>query len=287
MSFAAPQPFFIIYHRFKLGSPEERLQVIMTAAKESGLSLEKIFSFFQGENNREGYMTKQGFLDALGKLADNLFMVTEEESDEMVKKFDVNGDGMISLAEFKAYCLFQIPGVAWKAERRRLEASGEILQITADLKSGFERGEIKIYPCGDEIYRASKLFWQTNISVEMQLFYCAPMDVITVRLFNISTGEMLPLIYVKKSDCKIDQKSVEDPFVTPLNLSSDHMEGCNMVQTKQDWAIIGKYILARLKLKLTPSSKLVKDSSHAACSAQPYLSKLAGKIQMILYTCFS
>ncbi len=257
--------------------------MIMTAAKESGLSLEKIFSFFQGENNREGYMTKQGFLDALGKLADNLFMVTEEESDELVKKFDVNGDGMISLAEFKAYCLFQIPGVAWKAERRRLEASGEILQITADLKSGFERGEIKIYPCGDEIYRASKLFWQTNVSVEMQLFYCAPMDVITIRLFNISTGEMLPLIYVKKSDCQIDQKAVEDPFVTPLNPSSDQMEGHKMTQTKQDWSLMGKYILARLKLKLTPSSKLVKDPSQATYSAHPYISKLAGKFLNILY----
>lgn len=250
----------------------------MTAAKESGLSLDKIFSFFQGDNNNEGYMTKQGFLDALGKLADNLFMVTEEESDELVKKFDVNGDGMISLAEFKAYCLFQIPGVAWKAERRRLEASGEILQVTADLKSGFERGEIKIYPCGDEIYRASKLFWQTNISVEMQLFFCAPMDVITIRLFNISTGEMLPLIYVKKSECKIDIKAVEDPFVTPLNLSSKEMEGSKLTQTKEDWSLIGKYILARLKLKLSPSSMLPKDLSQGTCNVCPYLCKLAGKI---------
>jgi Ca2+-binding EF-hand superfamily protein len=64
-------------------------------------------------------MTKQGFLDALGKLADDWLMVTEEKSDKLVKFFDVNGDGMISVTEFKAYCLFQIPGVAWKAERRR------------------------------------------------------------------------------------------------------------------------------------------------------------------------
>jgi len=262
------------------GTPEERLQAIMTVAKESGITLDKLFSHFQGESSYEGHITAQGFWDALGKLADSMFMVSEEEMKEIVKKFDVNGDGMISLAEFKAYCLFQIPGVAWKAERQRLESSGEILQITAGLKEGFQRGEIKIYPCGDEVYRASKLFWQKNISVEMELFYCAPMDVVTVRLSNLSNGDILPLLYVKKSECKVANKVKAEDVFLPTQVSGVQLtENESLGQIKEEWLLIGKYILARLKLKQSPGGVKISENSiprRTSTSIEPYLCKLSG-----------
>ena len=261
------------------GTPEERLQEIMTRAKESGVSIDKIFSYFQGENKADAYITKHAFFDGLRKLGDNLFMVTDEEMSDIVKKFDVNGDGMISLPEFKTYCFYRIPGVAWKAERQRLEVSGEILKITTDLKDGFARGEIKIYPCGDEVFRASKLFWQTDTSVEMNLFYCVSLDVITVRLFNLSNGETLPNMYVKKSECIIDRIALEDSVATVLQTSGvQSKEEGELMRMKEEWIVIGKYILARLKLKQSPTVKFPNETlPGGSSSVHPYLCKLAGE----------
>lgn len=80
------------------GPPEQRLQQIMTKAKETGMTVQKIFSFF---TNHPEFFTKEEFKTGLEALGDGLFNLTDEELDEIIAKFDVDGDGTISIAEFK------------------------------------------------------------------------------------------------------------------------------------------------------------------------------------------
>jgi len=50
------------------GTPEERLQSIMTKAIESGVSLEHIFRFFNGGNTKTKHITKKSFVESLERL---------------------------------------------------------------------------------------------------------------------------------------------------------------------------------------------------------------------------
>jgi len=121
------------------GSPEDRLKQIMTKAKETGMTVGKIFSFF---TNKPNHFTKEEFVRGLEALGDGLFNLSNEEVDEIIAKFDVDGDGTISIAEFKMYCYYQIPSVPWKAERRRVEASGEMDKIKAVVAGHMHHSEL-------------------------------------------------------------------------------------------------------------------------------------------------
>ncbi len=49
-------------------SAEERLQAVMTKAKERGMSAESIFSFFNGGNPNTTQIAKESFLKSIVKL---------------------------------------------------------------------------------------------------------------------------------------------------------------------------------------------------------------------------
>ena len=82
------------------------------------------------------------FKEGLQRLGSKLFDLTDQELDEIIAKFDVDGDGTISIAEFKVYCYYQIPSVSWKAERKRVEASGEMAKLKAVVAGHMHHDEL-------------------------------------------------------------------------------------------------------------------------------------------------
>eukprot|EP00814_Leptocylindrus_danicus_P013853 CAMPEP_0116036820 /NCGR_PEP_ID=MMETSP0321-20121206/21516_1 /TAXON_ID=163516 /ORGANISM="Leptocylindrus danicus var. danicus, Strain B650" /LENGTH=401 /DNA_ID=CAMNT_0003514567 /DNA_START=69 /DNA_END=1274 /DNA_ORIENTATION=- len=219
------------------GTPEERLQKVMTTAKDNGMAIDKIFSYFNGGNPSTEAITKEEFLSGLEKLGHKLFVLTDAELDALVKRFDCNNDGLISLAEFQKYCFYDIPHVSWKAERARLEANGEMDKIRRKIREERKEEEnISTSPvsCGDEVVCTSKLFWKTNTTIQIKLYYCEPLDIITVQIYSEADNKALPSIYVKKALCAIDGEfSGGDPSKNP----------------KGEWDDYAKYLSSRLQLK--------------------------------------
>ena len=68
------------------GTPEERLQTVLTKAKERGLCANRIFSFFTQDGELE--ITRESFLEALEKLGNTIIVLSDDELTDLVKKFD-------------------------------------------------------------------------------------------------------------------------------------------------------------------------------------------------------
>ncbi len=268
---------------------EERIQAVMTKAKEQGMSTDEIFSFFNGGNPNTTKITKATFLTAINKLGNSVQDITEEELDVLVDKFDKNGDGQICIDEFKNYCYYQITSVAWKAERSRLEASGEMQKIKATLSRRFtatetetDGGSYKI-PCGDEVYRTSKFFWKSNNNVEIRTYFTGEMNVITVQLYSQTFEKELPTIYVCKNKLDSQYEGLKDD-VLEASTSPERQESDD---NKITWKLISEYIVARLQLKKGPKGDIVEDNfpieecSHIPKEAMivPCICKLEGTLQ--------
>mmetsp|Transcript_26315 Transcript_26315/g.38767 ORF Transcript_26315/g.38767 Transcript_26315/m.38767 type:complete len:461 (-) Transcript_26315:506-1888(-) len=232
------------------GNPEERLQAIMTKAKERGMSTDKIFSFFNGGNPQTIQITKKSFLDALEKLGDTVIFMSDEELSDLVSKFDVNNDGQISIAEFKNYCYYQIPSIAWKAERQRLETSGEMKKLKAQLHRKFS-GEIKeMVPCGEQVYRTTKLFWKANLKLDVRLYYTKCLDVITLQIHDLNDGRQLQSIHVCKSNCGISTESLLEAISSATHTSKTRTgEEEEVAKKMAEWEYIANHLTARIHLE--------------------------------------
>ena len=279
-----------------IGSPEERLHTVMTKAKEKGMPTEKIFSYFNGGNPNTTEITKQSFLEALERLGNSLVVMTDDELTKLVNNFDVNSNGTISLVEFRNYCFHCIPSIAWKAERQRLEQNGELRKLQAQLSRQFS-GKVQPkdkHSSGEMVHHTSKLFWRSNTSLDIRLYCCHKLDVITMHMHKTSTGEELPVIYVCKNRCEVGNKEL-DRCVTSAVQMSDTRSGEEEERVKKEahWGFVSKYLVARLKIEnnsglmAIPSSRnllanvevgdnpIQSDPLEASCLA--YLCKLAGK----------
>ena len=266
------------------GTAEERLQALMTKAKERGMSTENIFSFFNGSNPNTTEITKDSFLEALEKLGETFVIITDEELTKIVKKFDHNEDGKVSIDEFKNYC-YDIPSVPWKAERMRVERSGELRKLRAQLSRRFTLSDAKDgHSCGEEVYRTSKLFWKTNDNVEIRFFYSTDLNVITVQLYSQTFEKELPSIYVCRNKIEYQITNLEIEVTKALQASDSRSDDMDEVKKQTTWEVISKYIVSRLKLKVhaeiaeeeVPKLECAHISSKASCI--PFLCKLTGKI---------
>ena len=212
----------------------------MTFAKDRGMSIEEIFFFFHGGHTGVKAITPEIFINGLERLGKNLFALTDDELDSLVSRFDLNGDKLISLAEFKRYCLYEIHHASWKAERIRHEESGDIKILKAKIE---EERRVKVwqqsYACGEEVQSTSKLFWKVDVTVDITLYYCEPLDLITVRLFNATKMMDMPLLYVKRTSCLKKSDKISDDDKNNIQVENESSE----------WDQCLKFIVARLKLK--------------------------------------
>lgn len=267
------------------GMAEERLNNILTKAKESGMTADEIFSFFNGGNPNTTKITKDSFLASLEKLGGTFMAMTEEELTNIVKKFDMNDDGKISIAEFKNYCYFQIPSIAWKAERTRLEKSGEMKMLQAQLSRRFKLGEcLDVNACGEEVCRTSKFFWKTNNNVEIRMFYNERLNVISMQLFSQALERELPSIYVCKNKVDNQHTHLQDDVQNALQKIEGRKEEQEATRKHAMWDSIAKYLVERLKIweRGTPGdiSSECEECSHISKDEQyvPYLCKLPGDV---------
>ena len=263
----------------------------MTKAKESGLSADKIFSFFKGQNdtNENTRISKKEFLCGLERVGDSIFVLADEELDELVQNFDVDNDGMISLDEFRTFCYFKIPSLAWKAERQRLEQSGEMDVLKKRLSSRLSNQSDNQVSCGFEFCNTSKLFWRINANVQIHMYYCKEMDVITIQSCKeTSNNEMAP-IFVRKKDCMIDKKELDETILYALQTSGVRTEEEKIeLRKKVELDYYAKFLLERMQLKdtkIVPPTKGTplggsSHEGHNTCVA--YLSKLSSKPSLFL-----
>ncbi|GMI44260.1 hypothetical protein TrCOL_g1429 [Triparma columacea] len=250
----------------KDGTAEDRLKKIMTKAKETGMSVKKIFSYFTNDPN---HFTKDEFKTGLSHIGENLFNLEDEELDEIIAKFDVDGDGTISIAEFKLYCYYQIPTVPWKAERRRVEASGEMDKIKAVVAGHMHHDELHkgnipegdedfseeegehVHGAGELVNKTTKLFWRTNTTVDVRLYYSKDIDIISIQVFNQTEDKEMPTLYVMKSDIEAncDKDKLEEEIKVAIQTADTREAGqSEMIRDRTMWDFFTNYILARLKI---------------------------------------
>jgi hypothetical protein len=219
------------------GSWEERLQNALADAKESGYSSERIFVIL-GKRPEEGdLIPKQRFVEGLRRLG--LKWKDDEELRLITDRFGMDGDNTISSSKVQHYCYHEVPSVAWKAERQRLEAAETVDDY--DAAEDGSRFDLKEVMCrvGPEILATSKIFWRQKICVNITLRYCKDLDVITMQLQNAETGEEYETLYLRKSDCVADQGALEE-------------EGTDAMQPSNDKAILEVYssfLIAHLHLE--------------------------------------
>jgi len=214
---------------------EERLKRVLAEAKESGHSSERIFAILGKKPDAGELIPKQSFVEGLGKLS--LKWKDEEELGFITDRFGADGDGMISLSKVQHYCYHEVPSVAWKAERQRLEAADASADDAAgnDVEDGnrFDIKEIH-YRVGPEVHSTSKLFWRQKVSVKITLRYCKDLDTITIQLQNSETGEEYETLFVSKSDCAIDRGALE--------------EAETRADDKAYWEVYSNYLVTRLQM---------------------------------------
>lgn len=139
---------------------EDILNKVLAEAKESGYSAERIFSLLSNSSINEGDETtddripKETFTTGLRKLSKGITSWRKEDLDAIATKFDANGDGFISSSEFQHYCYHEVPSVAWRAERQRMQNAAATAKEDND--TSFDIKDIKYSP-GQECHKTSKL----------------------------------------------------------------------------------------------------------------------------------
>jgi Ca2+-binding EF-hand superfamily protein len=277
-------------------SAEERLQAVMTKAKERGMSADSIFSFFNGGNPNTTQITNDSFFNSIVKLGDSLISITADELTQIVNKFDKNEDGKISIAEFKNYCYYEIPSVAWKAERTRLEKTGEMKMLKAQLSRRFKVSDtLDENNCGEEVCRTSKFFWKTNNNVEIRVFFTEVLNVITLQIYSQTFEKELPSIYVCRNKVAFQHTRYKAEVEQAMQKVESLTDTLEAAEKEASWESISKYVVARLKLwerddsedtnAEIPAEIPTEECAHILNDASfiPYLCKLTGESEVLLY----
>mmetsp|Transcript_6008 Transcript_6008/g.11356 ORF Transcript_6008/g.11356 Transcript_6008/m.11356 type:complete len:459 (+) Transcript_6008:522-1898(+) len=260
-------------------TPEQRLQAVLTKAKEKGLGAEKIFSFFNGGNPNMTQITRESFLKAVETLGNTLIVLSDNELTELVAKFDTDGDGQISISEFKTYC-YQIPSLAWKAERQRLERNGMMQKLNAHRSRKFSDlpdDDDKI-SCGEQVFRTSNVYWRTNTTVDIRLYYCKELDIITIHLYDESSNKELETLFVCKSRCdSVLEQNLEEAITEACQRSRSEKTEDNEANVGEEaaWKCLGQFLVARLKLRLPSQSTTNGNASPRAEKYVPFLCNLS------------
>ncbi|EED92759.1 predicted protein [Thalassiosira pseudonana CCMP1335] len=240
-------------------SAEDVLKKVLSNVKESGCSAERIFGLLGSHNkldNANGeddeydpdLISKDSFISGLQQLSKGIHEWDDDELENVVKHFDVNGDGFVSLSEFQHYCYYDVPSVAWRAERQRLENTANGKTTEEESEVGFNLKDI-MYSPGAEVHKSSKLFWKIGLSVGIILRYCVDLDIITLQIYDVSTNEDYKTLYVLRKHCVIDQEKLEEASELAVQTSNEKTaDGRDLIRKETQWKFISNYLLARLHI---------------------------------------
>ncbi len=198
-------------------SAEDKLKAVMIAAKQTGMSVDKIFSYFKNSTSDSSDLTAEQFGAALKSLSPTIFDLEEDEVMMLVQKFDTDGDGKVSYPEFRHYCYYNINAVCWKAERLRMEKSGAMDAMEAEYKHLHEpaHNDDEVPPeditieTGEKIYEGNKLFWRKNHTLMISMWHNTEVNCIAIMCWNETEDKHFPPIFVDSSRIPIDEAAVE------------------------------------------------------------------------------
>ena len=201
---------------------ESKLKAVMIAAKQSGMSVDKIFAYFKNSTSDTTDLSPEQFGEALKNLSPTIFDLTAEEVSSLVKKFDTDGDGLVSYVEFRHYCYYEINAVCWRAERLRMEKSGAMDSMEAEYHEHSHHThvdptvaeEVKIEP-GDKIYEGNKLYWRTNTTIHIRMYHNVEISMLCVLCWSETDDKHFPPIFVNSDAIPVDD-SVVDAKVAQL-----------------------------------------------------------------------
>ncbi|KAG5176992.1 hypothetical protein JKP88DRAFT_265274 [Tribonema minus] len=195
------------------GTPLEKLQALLTAAKERGMSAERLFEFFAPAGSAT--MTADDFERALRELSPQHFPLSAAELDELMAHFDANRNGRIELSEFMEFCM-AIPSLAWKAERaRRMSAvDGPEALTEAARNSERRRSTCKAVDLGEKIHDRKMFFWRSQQNLDVVLHENIGEGVVIISTRSFDRDLTFPPIFVEASRIPIARaqinKAVDD-----------------------------------------------------------------------------
>ena len=186
--------------------------------------------------------------------------MTEGELKGLIADFDSDGNGTISLVEFRSWC-YQIPHLTWKAERLRFEKgedgaqssvagapSNRSAKSTRSAAGGGgaggagEAASIAIPAKLHELYKGTKLFWHTREKLEIVISESKPYECLVVNAHN-------------ETACKVCK-----PIFIDLALAMSLIDAANFEVPRASVAAPSRPVSPRL----TPSRRLA--ASSASCT---------------------
>ncbi|CAM9449508.1 unnamed protein product [Ectocarpus sp. 4 AP-2014] len=179
-------------------SPVEKLQVLLTKAKERSMSAERLFEHFAPGG--EASVTPLMFETALRKLGQRAFDLDGMELEHLVTVFDTDGNGTVELDEFMTFCL-SIPSLPWRAEKaRRLNnaESKDELNVAAR-KIARRRSSLRAVPIGELVHQGSRFFWRSKETIDVALHLNADEGLMTISTRCPERGYNYPAIFVDVS----------------------------------------------------------------------------------------
>eukprot|EP00752_Nemacystus_decipiens_P002760 g2578.t1 len=175
--------------------PIEKLQALLTRAKEKGMSAERLFEHFAPDG--EASVTPAMFETALRKLGQRAFDLDEMELEHLVATFDTDGNGTVELDEFMTFCL-SIPSLPWRAEKaRRLNnvESEDDLNVAAR-KVARRRSSLRAIPIGKLIHQGSRFFWRSKETIDVAFHHNSDEGLITISTRSLERAYNYPAIFV-------------------------------------------------------------------------------------------
>jgi len=229
----------------------------MIAAKQSGMSVDKIFAYFKNSTSDTTDLSPEQFGDALKNLSPTIFDLTPEEVNSLVSKFDTDGDGLVSYVEFRHYCYYEINAVCWRAERLRMEKSGAMQDMEAEYKHHTHHThvdstvaeEVKI-DAGDKIYEGNKLYWRTNTTIHIRMYHNVEISMLCVLCWSETDDKHFPPIFVNSDAIPVDD-GIVDAKVAQLVSDQGKQKKQETHENLRKQVLnshYSDYILARLKI---------------------------------------
>ena len=163
----------------------------------------------------------------------------------------------------------------------------ELYESTAEKKDEEKDEETtQVYDAGEMVHKTTKLFWRTNTTLEIRLYFQKSLDIVSIQVFNQSEDKEMPVLYARKSDIEsfVDAEALEEQVKVAIQTSDVRKEGqSDAIREKTEWEFYSQYILARLKIPDSSNpfpteemeEKLGRPITPETRAIMPFLSKLS------------
>lgn len=77
------------------------------------------------------------------------------------------------------------------------------------------------------VNKTTKLFWRTNTTVDVRIYYSAPLDIISIQVFNQTEDKEMPTLYVKKGliEENCDKEKLEEEIKIAIQTTDTREAG--------------------------------------------------------------